>query len=138
MFPRFLKCHGCFSRIGPVWSQFSFPEMFRVCSSFHAQYHWTTGVLDNGNEWRKFRVVPRLYPLRSLVCTLFNEGGNRRAFRLPGAGGGSFPLYGGTFARSYSVPILAEQITGMGLKGMNSSKNAIKITGPSLSRRKIQ
>ena len=26
------------------------------------------------------------------------------AFRLPGAGGGSFPLYGGTFARSYSVP----------------------------------
>ena len=32
-----------------------------------AQYDWTTGVLDNGNEWRKFRAVPRLYPLRSLV-----------------------------------------------------------------------
>ena len=40
-----------------------------------------------------------------LFCTLFRRGGNRRAFRLPGAGGGSFPLYGGTFARSYSVPI---------------------------------
>ena len=26
----------------------------------HAQYDWTTGVLDNGNEWRKFRAVPRL------------------------------------------------------------------------------
>ena len=56
----------------------------------NAQYDWTTGVLDNGNEWRKFRAVPRLYPLRSLVCTLFNKGGSRRAFRLPGAGGDHF------------------------------------------------
>ena len=31
-------------------------------------------------------------PLASpLFCTLFNRGGNRRAFRLPGAGGGSSP-----------------------------------------------
>ena len=36
-------------------------------SIIHAQYDWTTGVPDNGNEWRKFRAVPRLYPLRSLV-----------------------------------------------------------------------
>ena len=45
------------------------------------------------NEWRKFRAVPRSYPFRSLVlffCTLFNRGGNRRAFRLPGAGGHHF------------------------------------------------
>ena len=42
-------------------------------------------------------------PCVPLFCTLFNRGGNRRAFRLPGASGGSFPLYGGTFARSYSV-----------------------------------
>ena len=48
------------------------------------------GVLDNGNEWRKFRAVPRPYPLRSLVCTLFNKGGSRGAFRLPGAGGDHF------------------------------------------------
>ena len=32
-------------------------------------------------------LVPRLYPLRSLVCTLFNKGGSRGAFRLPGASG---------------------------------------------------
>ena len=38
-----------------------------------------------------------------LFCTLFSKGGNRRAFRLPEAGGDHFPLYGGTFARSYSV-----------------------------------
>ena len=44
-------------------------------------------------------------PCVPLFCTLFNRGGNRSAFRLPGAGGGSFPLYGGTFARSYSVSI---------------------------------
>ena len=42
-------------------------------------------------------------PCVPLFSTLFNKGGNRRAFRLPGAVGGSFPLYGGTFARSYSV-----------------------------------
>ena len=42
-------------------------------------------------------------PCFPLFCAFFNRGGNRRAFRLPGAGGGSFPLYGGTFARSYSV-----------------------------------
>ena len=53
-----------------------------------AQYDWTTGAPDNGKEWRKFRAVPRLYPLRSLVfCRLFSRGGNRRAFRLRGAGG---------------------------------------------------
>ena len=46
--------------------------------------------------------------------TLFNRGGNRRAFRLPGAGGGSFPLYGGTFARSYSV---SSKTKGPGEKG---------------------
>ena len=39
-------------------------------------------MADNGNDWRKFRVVPRSYPLRPL----FSTGGNRRALRLPGAG----------------------------------------------------
>ena len=37
------------------------------CRDIRAQYDWTTGVPDNGNEWRKFRAVPRSYPLRSLV-----------------------------------------------------------------------
>ena len=44
-------------------------------------------------------------PCVPLFSTLFSKAGNRRAFRLRGAGRGSFPLYGGTFARSYSVPI---------------------------------
>ena len=44
-------------------------------------------------------------PCVPLFSTLFNRDGSIRAFRLPGAGGGSFPLYGGTFARSYSVSI---------------------------------
>ena len=56
---------------------------------FHAQYDWTTGVPDNGNYWRKFRVPP-LHPLRSLVLYMFYRGGNSRAFRLPGAGGDHF------------------------------------------------
>ena len=49
-----------------------------------------------------------LVPLASpCFCTSFNRSGNRSAFRLPGAGGVSFPLYAGTFARSYSVSIFA-------------------------------
>ena len=44
-------------------------------------------------------------PCVPLFCTSFNRVGNKERFRLPGAGGGSFPLYGGTFARSYSVSI---------------------------------
>ena len=31
------------------------------------RYDWTTGAPDNGNDWRKFRVVPRSHPLRPLV-----------------------------------------------------------------------
>ena len=42
-------------------------------------------------------------PCVPLFCTSFNRVGNKERFRLPGAGGGSFPLYGGTFVRSYSV-----------------------------------
>ena len=61
-------------------------ENHKALANLHAQYDWTTGVLDNRNEWRKFRAIPRLYPLRSLVCALFNKGGSIRAFRLPGAG----------------------------------------------------
>ena len=37
-------------------------------------------------------------PCVPLFCTSFNRVGNKERFRLPGAGGGSFPLYGGTFA----------------------------------------
>ena len=39
----------------------------RIGESTHAHKDWTTGVPDNGNEWRKFCAVPRSYPLRSLV-----------------------------------------------------------------------
>ena len=72
------------------------------------RYDWTTGVPDNGNEWRKFRAVPRLYPLRSLVCTLFNKGGSRGAFRLPGASGDHFhctvePSPGHIWLRGWTV-----------------------------------
>ena len=77
----------------------SFHSIFFI----HARSDWTTGVPDDGNEWRKFCVVPRVHHCVPLFCTLFDRDGNRGAFRLPGEVGGSFPLYGGTFARSYSV-----------------------------------
>ena len=43
------------------------PNSLKNSRNLHAQYDWTTGAPDNGNEWRKFRAVPRSYPLRSLV-----------------------------------------------------------------------
>ena len=45
-------------------------------------------------------------PCVPLFSTLLYSCGNRRVFRL---GGGSFPLYGGTFARSYSASIHWDQ-----------------------------
>ena len=76
---------------------------------FHTQYDWTSGVPDNGNG-NGGSSAPHLActPCVPLFCTSFNGGENRGAFRLPGAGGGgSFPLCGGTFARSYSVSTCA-------------------------------
>ena len=60
--------------------------------------HWTMEM--NGGSSASYLARTPCVPF---CCALFNRGGNRRAFRLPGAGGGSFPLYGGTFARSYLV-----------------------------------
>ena len=61
------------------------PSRFQTLGSpfVEGQHDWTTEVPDNGNEWRKFRIVPRLHPLRSLVLCLFY-----------GRKQGSFPLYG--------------------------------------------
>ena len=42
-------------------------------------------------------------PCVPLLCTLFNRGGNRRAFRLPGAGGDHFHCTVETFVWSYPV-----------------------------------
>ena len=56
----------------------------------HARYDWTTGVPDNGNVWRKCRVVPRACPSYPLICAYFHRVGNKERFRLPGAGGEHF------------------------------------------------
>ena len=40
----------------------SLDPFFSCSEMIHAQYDWTTGVPDNGNDWRKFRAVPRSFP----------------------------------------------------------------------------
>ena len=51
------------------------------------------------------------------------RGGNRRAFRLPGEGGGPLPLYGGTFARSNSVSNKARDgVSGRAAQALLSEK----------------
>ena len=45
---------------------------------------------DNGNVWRKYRVVPRAYPSHPLICAYFYRAGNKERFRLPGRAGDHF------------------------------------------------
>ena len=46
------------------WSQFTdFRKFCRSSLRIHAQYDWTTGAPDNGNEWRKFPCRTSLVPL---------------------------------------------------------------------------
>ena len=73
-------------------------------------------------------------PCVPLFCTSFNRVGNKERFRLPGAGGGSLPLYGGTFARSYSVSILQ----GKGLGAPDSSFRAFSLHPLRKSKNKNQ
>ena len=61
---------------------------------------------DRGTgQWKWMEEVPRRTSLVPLAFPCFLHFSIGVEFRLPGAGGGSFPLYGGTFARSYSVSI---------------------------------
>ena len=49
------------------------------------RYDWTTEGPYDGNEWRKYRIVPRVHPLRPCVFACFHRSGSSGAFRLPGA-----------------------------------------------------
>ena len=72
---RLLKClPNCLS---PTREGFFFPlsKLPRGEGNFetivHARYDWTTGVPDDGNVWRKYRVVPRAYPSHPLFVLIF-------------------------------------------------------------------
>ena len=81
-------------------------------TSFGGWYDWTTGVPHDGNEWKKYRVVPRAHPSRTLPYAYFNRSGSKGAFSFPGATSPTLPLYGGTFARSYLVStVLNSKVT---------------------------
>ena len=47
------------------------------------RYDWTTGAPDDGNEWRKRRVVPRAHPSRPAFYAYFHRSRSKGAFRLP-------------------------------------------------------
>ena len=65
---------------------------------FGDRYDWTTGAPDNGNDWRKFRALPRLDPIASPYFVLCLIGVETEGL-LDYQGRGTFLLYGGTFAR---------------------------------------
>ena len=47
--------------------------------------------------------LPHAHPSRTLLYAYFNRFGSKELFSFPGATWDHFRLYGGTFARSYSV-----------------------------------
>ena len=85
-FRRFLSGRG-FAHVSILfWQKWTVPipvsvsekrfRRFRFCFRFLEKRFWRfrfpvpvrfLGYPDNGNDWRKFRAVPRSYPLRSLV-----------------------------------------------------------------------
>ena len=52
---------------------------------FGDRYDWTTGAPHDGNEWKKYRVVPRAHPSRTLLYANFNRFGSKGALSFPGA-----------------------------------------------------
>ena len=52
---------------------------FTKLNPFGDRYDRTSGGLYDGNEWRKYRVVPRTHPLRSCISACFNRSGSKRA-----------------------------------------------------------
>ena len=49
------------------------------------RYDWTTGAPHDGNEWKKYRVIPRAHPSRTLVYAYFNRSRSKELFSFPGA-----------------------------------------------------
>ena len=58
--------------------------LYRMLIGDGDQYDWMTGRPHEGNEWRKFHVVPRSHPLRP--CVFANRSRSKGVFRLPGPG----------------------------------------------------
>ena len=52
---------------------------------FEDRNDWTTGAPHDGNEWKKYRVVARAHPSRTLLYAYFTRSENKGAFSFPGA-----------------------------------------------------
>ena len=87
-----------------------------------ARYDWTTGVPDNGNDWRKFRAVPRLHPLRPLVCTSLIGVETEALLDYQGRAGDHFhcavePSPGHIRCRTIDLQTFRKKTKGQQLKG---------------------
>ena len=74
------------------------PKSLRKKKFVHAQYVWTTRVPDNANDWRKS--FPPLASPCFVLCLIRVETEGLLDYQ---GRAGIIPLYGGTFAQSYSV-----------------------------------
>ena len=57
-------------------------SLVRICRD---RYDWTSGAPHDGNWWKKYRVVARAHPSRTLLNAYFNRSGSKGAFSYPGA-----------------------------------------------------
>ena len=82
---------------------------------FHAQYDWTTGVPDNGNAWRKYRVVPRAYPSHPLICPYFHRVGNKDVLDYQGRAGSTSIVQWTLRPVIFGVDKFQEQVSAEGV-----------------------
>ena len=61
------------------------PQTIQRKTKVRGRYDWTTGAPHDGNEWKKYRVVPRAHPSRTLLYVYFNRSGSKELFSFPGA-----------------------------------------------------
>ena len=66
---------------------FGVPLASNLCCLFFivGRYDWTTGGPHDGNEWKKYRVVPHAHPSRTLPYVSFNGSVSKDAFSFPEA-----------------------------------------------------
>ena len=79
------------------------------------RYDWTTGAPRDGNEWKKYRAVPRVHPSRALLYACFNRSGSKEPFSFPGATWDRFRCTVEPLARSDSVTflcVMVDAVTG--------------------------
>ena len=71
--PDFGGAHGLHPGF-PWFSSFPWFPCFLLIQYFGDRYDWTTGAPRDGNEWKKYRVVPHVHPSSARLYSGLEKG----------------------------------------------------------------